>query len=228
MIILNSYHGCPEFMDTDDTRTNLLTTAILLFGRHGYDGVTTRRLAQTASANVAAIKYHFGSKDALYRGAIDHVVQTLQPRLEMLLELVGQARHIARDDPERQALLVSQLVEVALNTFLRTPEMRPIVPFMLRELFVPGPHFDRLYQPLSRRLHEALTELVAWILELDPQAPATIVRAQALIGQLVVYQIGRAILQRRLGIDDYGDAEIQLIREQATRSVLMSLGLPCE
>jgi AcrR family transcriptional regulator len=215
-------------MDSEDTRTNLLNTAILLFGRHGYDGVTTRRLAEAADANVASIKYHFGNKDALYRGAIDHVVETLQPRLEMLLDLVGQARQIARNDPERQALLVSQLVEVALNTFLRTPEMRPIVPFMLRELFVPGPHFDRLYQPLSRRLHESLTELVAWILQLDPRAPATIVRAQALIGQLVVYQIGRAILQRRLGVEDYGEAEIELIRAQATHSVLMSLGLPSD
>lgn len=215
-------------MDSEDTRTNLLNTAILLFGRHGYDGVTTRRLAAAADANVASIKYHFGNKDALYRGAIDHVVETLQPRLEMLLDLVGQARQIARNDPERQSLLVSQLVEVALNTFLRTPEMRPIVPFMLRELFVPGPHFDRLYQPLSRRLHESLTELVAWILQLDPRAPATIVRAQALIGQLVVYQIGRAILQRRLGVEDYGEAEIELIRVQATRSVLMSLGLPSD
>lgn len=215
-------------MDSEDTRTNLLNTAILLFGRHGYDGVTTRRLAEAADANVASIKYYFGNKDALYRGAIDHVVETLQPRLEMLLDLVGQARQIARNDPERQSLLVSQLVEVALNTFLRTPEMRPIVPFMLRELFVPGPHFDRLYQPLSRRLHESLTELVAWILQLDPRAPATIVRAQALIGQLVVYQIGRAILQRRLGVEDYGEAEIELIRAQATRSVLMSLGLPSD
>ena len=213
-------------MDSDDTRTNLLNMAIVLFGRHGYDGVTTRRLAEAAAANVASIKYHFGSKDALYRGAIDHVVQTLQPRLDMLLDLVAQAREIARNDPERQALLVSQLVEVALNTFLRTPEIKPIVPFMLRELFVPGPHFERLYQPLSRRLHESLTELVAWVLQQDPRAPATIIRAQALIGQLVVYQIGRAILQRRLGIDDYGDEEIELIRDQATQSVLMSLGLP--
>ena len=44
----------------------------------------------------------------------------------------------------------------------------------------------------------------------------------------MVYQIGRAILQRRLGVEDYGEAEIELIREQATRSVLMSLGLPSD
>jgi len=215
-------------MHAEDTRTSLLNTAILLFGQHGYDGVTTRMLAEAANANVAAIKYYFGSKDALYAATIDHIVKLVKPRLDMLVGMVGQARNIASDDPARQALLVSQLVDSVLDIFLRTPEIKPMVRFVLRELFVPGPHFDRFYDPISRRLHETLTDLVAWILDLDPKAPATIARTQALIGQLIVYQIGQAILQRRLGIEAYGATELELIREQATRSVLMSLGLPCE
>ncbi len=210
----------------EDTRNTLLTTAIRLFGQYGYDGVTTRALARAAGANIAAIKYHFGSKDDLYVGAIDHIIGLLTPRLDLVLGMAGQAKSIARDDPKRQAVLVAQLVDAVLTTFLCTPGLKTIVPFVLRELFVPGPHFDRLYNAVPRRLHETFTELVGWILGTDPQAPATVIRTHALVGQLVVYQIGRGILQHRLGVEDYGDAEIRMIREQSTRSILMSLGLP--
>ncbi len=212
--------------EREDTRALLLATAVRLFGTHGYDGVTTRMLAEAAGANIAAIKYHFGSKDELYLGVIDHIVQLVTPRLDLVLSMAGQARSIASNDPTRQAVLVTQLVEAVLSILLRTPALKPMVPFVLRELFVPGPHFNRLYDAVPRRLHEALTDLVAWVLGMAADAPETIVRTHALVGQLVVFQIGRGILQRRLGIDDYGDAEIDLIQRQAGRSILMSLGLP--
>ena len=51
-------------------------------------------------------------------------------------------------------------------------------------------------------------------------------RTHALIGQLVVFHIGRAILTRRLGVDDYSEDNVAQIKQQATQSVLMSLGLP--
>ena len=209
----------------DDTRTKLLTTAIRLFGDCGYDAVTTRMLADDAEANVAAIKYHFGSKDDLYVAAIDHIVGLMAPRLELVLSMAGQARSIAGNDPERQAVLIKQVVEAVLGVFLGA-EFRPVVRFVLRELLFPGPHFPRVYDAIPRQLHEAWTDIVAWVLELDAADPVAIVRSQAVIGQVIVYQVGRAILQRRLGVDDYGEAELALIHQQATASILMSLGLP--
>lgn len=209
----------------DDTRTKLLTTAIRLFGRHGYDGVSTRVLADGAQVNVAAIKYHFGGKDDLYLAAIDHIVGLISPRLELVLSMAGQARSIAGDDPKRQAVLIKQLAEAVLGLFLGA-EFRHVVRFVLRELLVPGPHFPRVYDAVPRRMHEAWSDLVGWVLQLDANDPAVIVRTHAVVGQLIVYQIGRPILQRRLGVGDYTEVELALISQQATQSILLSLGLP--
>lgn len=212
----------------DTTRASLLDAAIRLFGQHGYDGVTTRMLAEHAGVNLAAIKYHFGSKDDLYVGAIDSIVALIEPRLIMVTGVAGQAKAIAGDDPERQAHVISQLVDAVLTTFLATPLMQAAIPFVLRELFIPGPHFERLYSALPRRLHEVLTDLVAWILGIDPASDQAKIRAHAMAGQMLIYHLGRPVLLRRLEIASYDAATIEEIHRQAKISILASLGLPHE
>lgn len=53
----------------ENTRQKLLLTAGKLFALHGYDGVSTRMIAETAQVNLGGIHYHFGSKEKLYVAA---------------------------------------------------------------------------------------------------------------------------------------------------------------
>lgn len=48
-----------------DTKDRILKTAMGIIGKEGHLNVTTREIAQKAQVNVAAINYHFGSKDNL-------------------------------------------------------------------------------------------------------------------------------------------------------------------
>src|SRR5882762_8534622 len=50
----------------DDARARLIDAAMELFAEKGYEGASVRDLAAAAGVNVAAVSYHFGSKDALY------------------------------------------------------------------------------------------------------------------------------------------------------------------
>jgi len=214
--------------ERDSTRQILLDTAIRLFGQRGYDAVSTRMLAEAAAVNVAAIKYHFGSKDHLYVGAIDAIVDLIEPRLDIVTQLAEHAKAIAGSDLQRQAEVIRQLVNTVLTTLLETPMLQTAIPFVLRELFVPGPHFSRLYEAVPKRLHVMLTDLVAWILSLDPESEAAKVRTHAVVGQIIIFHLGRPILLRRLQTDLYSPKIIDEIRAQATASILSSLGLPNE
>lgn len=49
-----------------DTRQRILDVATKAFARSGYRGATVREIAFQARANLAAISYHFGSKEGLY------------------------------------------------------------------------------------------------------------------------------------------------------------------
>jgi AcrR family transcriptional regulator len=48
-----------------DTRTRILDAAEQLFVSHGLDATTLRMITAAAQANLAAVNYHFGSKEAL-------------------------------------------------------------------------------------------------------------------------------------------------------------------
>ena len=48
-----------------ETRTRILDAAEELFMLHGFEGTSMRHLTSNAGVNLAAVNYHFGSKDAL-------------------------------------------------------------------------------------------------------------------------------------------------------------------
>jgi AcrR family transcriptional regulator len=48
-----------------ETQTRILDTAEELFMQHGFEGASMRMLTAKAEVNLAAVNYHFGSKDAL-------------------------------------------------------------------------------------------------------------------------------------------------------------------
>jgi len=48
-----------------ETRTRILDAAEELFMLHGFEATSMRQLTAKAGANLAAVNYHFGSKDAL-------------------------------------------------------------------------------------------------------------------------------------------------------------------
>jgi len=53
------------------TRGKLLKAAVRLFAERGYDAIGTREIEAAAGVNRGLITYHFGSKEALWKAAIE-------------------------------------------------------------------------------------------------------------------------------------------------------------
>ncbi|QQL46168.1 TetR/AcrR family transcriptional regulator [Sulfuriroseicoccus oceanibius] len=49
------------------TKDRIVRAAVELFARHGYRDTTCAAVCEAADANIAAINYHFGSKESLFR-----------------------------------------------------------------------------------------------------------------------------------------------------------------
>jgi len=71
-----------------------MAAAERLFAEHGLDGVSLRQINQTAGcSNVAAIHYHFGSKEALITALIERRMKEINSRrLAMLSEIEKNER----------------------------------------------------------------------------------------------------------------------------------------
>ena len=68
-----------------DTRERLLDVAERLFAEHGFDAVSLRAITTDAGANLAAVNYYFGSKEALIEAVVARLVEPVnRKRIEIL------------------------------------------------------------------------------------------------------------------------------------------------
>lgn len=75
-----------------DTRSRILDAAEILLVQHGLDGTTLRMITAAAKANLAAVSYHFGSKEALIEAVFRRRLTWLnQQRIAALDALEAEA-----------------------------------------------------------------------------------------------------------------------------------------
>jgi TetR/AcrR family transcriptional regulator len=68
-----------------DIREALLQSALLEFGTKGFDGASTRAIAQRIEAHQPQINYHFKSKEILWTAAVDYLFGLLGSALNGLI-----------------------------------------------------------------------------------------------------------------------------------------------
>jgi AcrR family transcriptional regulator len=78
------------------TRARLLDAAERLFAAKGFEATSLRDVTSRARANLAAVNYHFGSKEALVRAVFERRLGEVNLRRLALLDGIGR-----RPTPER-------------------------------------------------------------------------------------------------------------------------------
>jgi len=141
-----------------NTRSRILDVAEALFGESGLDRVSIRDITRKANVNLAAINYHFGSKEDLIAAVF-----------ERRLVPVNEARLAALDRAEKKAGRRIPRLEDILDAFIR-PALQSSLDASAggaafsklfgRCLSEPSPEVETLlkrqFEPLAERLHQAL------------------------------------------------------------------------
>ena len=75
-----------------DTKTRILDAAEHLFMEHGFEATSLRSLTAAASVNLAAVNYHFGTKEELFQAALTRRLDPMnQERIELLERIEREA-----------------------------------------------------------------------------------------------------------------------------------------
>lgn len=189
--------------DQDDTRQRLIRAGLVLFGARGLDGVSTRELAQAAKVNQAAIPYHFGGKEGVYRAVAMYLAETMGRRLRRLA-----ATAIKPGDPDQR--LRKLLSGFTLN-MLEAPDPTSRGGFIIREQLQPTGAFDILYDGFMKPLQDALSAVVAELEGSRVEEASTVFKAHALLGQVLSFGVARQLLFRRLGRTSLTRADVEAI-----------------
>ncbi len=74
------------------TKVRIMDSAETLFMEHGFEATSLRAITAAAGVNLAAVNYHFGSKEELFQSALTRRLDPMnQARLELLTRLEAKA-----------------------------------------------------------------------------------------------------------------------------------------
>ncbi len=191
-----------------DSSELLILAALDLFGRHGFEGTSTRMIAKAAGKPMSAITYHFGGKEELYLAVARYISGRIGAQLAPTIEAVLTA---AGDDSPIMARAHIRRVFQAFIAMFVLPESESWARYIVREQMEPTPAFDELYKAPMGPLLDLVTQLLCRVASDGIAVDEARLRVLAMFGQVLVFRIARAIVLRANGWDDIGTAEAEAI-----------------
>jgi AcrR family transcriptional regulator len=161
---LSAAHTASAGKSSEDreTRARLLHAAARLFAERGYARVTVRDICKKARANVAAVNYHFGGKDGLYRAVMRRAMETMQATTAAASE-AGRGLPAAERIRAYVSVFADRLLGVHHETWIHQ--------LMLREMSDPTPALARVAEEVLKPRMVYLSGAIAELLHCAPEDP---------------------------------------------------------
>ena len=132
-----------------DTKVKILDAAEKLFGMNGFEGTSLRDITSAADVNLAAINYHFQTKDSLIDAIVARRIEPVNKRRFELLDAAGP-------NPSVEQILTAFMAPVM------QVKVDALVPLIGRILSNPELFVERVFHnhlaPVSQRFIEALSK----------------------------------------------------------------------
>lgn len=204
------------------TKDILLETAGELFADAGLDGVSIRAISKKAKVNIAAIHYHFGSKDNLYLEVVRHVMNRI--RCTLAGEFID-TKEQWQDSPEACAEVVCRLVDERMCSFF--PESHPhwYGRLFMRMLLDPLPALGELAEEI---IMPQMDEVTAVFRLCKPSMTEREARCwgDTLFGQLSHYVFSKQFAQYIPKKNIYDSQFMETVYRHLSRVLLKGLDLP--
>jgi AcrR family transcriptional regulator len=216
----------PAESRTAETRRRIIDTSLRLFAEHGFKGVSVRDISAAAGVNLAAVSYHFGSKQGLYETIFETTLEEDEgsfadqvARLTSLLDRAGGDRSLLAAAGEILAYgLVERIAACEHGQWFSV--------LLARELALPGELFERLYRRRAEPMLGLLARLVAAARGLPADSPAVCLAANLIHGQVLNLVFARPILWRQMGWEgDYTPERIAVLARALADLISQAVGL---
>jgi TetR/AcrR family transcriptional regulator, regulator of cefoperazone and chloramphenicol sensitivity len=194
-------------MDTEQskTRIRILEAAAAIFAEHGFAATTIRMICGSAQVNLAAVNYHFGNKEGLYREVLRHARKCAYQRYPLTYGLTDDAA------PEHR------LFAFIHSFLLRTSGDERNLGFgtlVMRELVEPTDALDMLIDEGIRSMFGQLVEIVRVLMGEDADEDLVLACSRSIISQCLFYLFSRPVISRMASEQKFDPENMGKIAEQ--------------
>lgn len=144
-----------------DTKQRILDAAEYLFAMDGYKGTSLRAITGQAQVNLAAVNYHFGSKEALLEEVIKRRLLPLNEVRRQKIENVREQSRKQGKAPDIRSVLMA-FIEPTLLFKESIPGAENFLTFIGRSITDPDDTVRQVFQqfimPLFHLLYETACE----------------------------------------------------------------------
>jgi AcrR family transcriptional regulator len=181
-----------------DTKTRILDAAEKLFGKNGFDATSLRDITAEADVNLAAVNYHFQSKDSLIDAVIARRIEPVNEKRLKMLESAGP-------NPNLEQILLALLAPVFVHHSPASLEL------MGRMLASPDVFASRLFKTHLAPIVERFTNAIANAL---PDLSRTEIMWRLLFtGGAIAQTLTRAsVMSQLMGLPEQPDRPMVLAR----------------
>ncbi|AGS23055.1 TetR family transcriptional regulator protein [Rhizobium etli] len=206
----------PASARAEIARQKMLTAALDVFGRYGFDGASTRQLTEAAGVNLQAIPYYFGSKEGLYIATAEYLMMQIDSHVSGMRARIGA--HLMALDAAGEPLgktdarlFLTEVLQTMVTLFV-AKESEPWARFLIREQMEPTEAFKRVYQGIMRPMIEMGRRLVGAILGEDPASEHVRLRTFNLVGSILIFRFAHASVLAQMEWDAFGPEQVEILR----------------
>ena len=116
-----------------DTKTRILNAAEQLFAREGFHNTSMRAITGEAGVNLAAVNYHFGSKEALLQAVFERRLLPLNRERTILLQRVLKDAEQSEEPPSVDNIMRA-FIEPTLAFLAADPGNRAFITLIGRSM----------------------------------------------------------------------------------------------
>ena len=188
MLILNAYFNGMNIAGT--TKDRLLEAACGVFADKGFRDATVAEICDVAEANIAAVNYHFGHKEALYDAVWHHA-----------FNLAAEAYPIDAVLPDNPTLFdyLNRFSQALLQRMFSETETGLFAKLLYHEMASPTLALDRIAREVLEPQSKFLLNDIKTALGDSIDDDTLKLCLHSIIGQCAFYNFSRPLRERVLG-----------------------------
>lgn len=203
----------------EETRARIISTAMRLFGEHGFDGVTTREIAAQAEVPAPSLQYYFENKEGLYEACVEHLQTNAQNVIGPALDS-AQALLESGASSDRLIDAYCSFLDCVADYLLGSEDAASRALFIARWRMPSEAGPKPTKNELGARIHDCCQALVSQIAGDNMTKEDARLVSATINGQLMTLHFAQDHLKKMVGWDTITPARMeklkQLLRLQTT------------